>query len=75
VVDLKINLKTRDVVRDQTVAHNEIVTRDVTPDLDVANLVDEAKTKAAPIANRKVGTITADLPAAGGPRVSPGWAM
>jgi 5'-nucleotidase len=67
VVDLKINLKTRDVVRDQTVAHNEIVTRDVTPDPDVAKLVDEAKTKAAPIANRKVGTITADLPAAGAP--------
>jgi 5'-nucleotidase len=65
VVDLKINLKTRDVVRSATVAHNDIVTRDVTPDPDVLKLVDEAKVKAAPIANRKVGTITADLPAAG----------
>jgi 5'-nucleotidase len=67
VVDLKINLKTRDVVRDQTLAHNEIVTRDVPPDPGVAKLVDQAKTKSAPIANRKIGTIAADLPAAGGP--------
>ena len=52
-------------MRSATVAHNDIVTRDVTPDPDVLKLVDEAKVKAAPIANRKVGTITADLPAAG----------
>ncbi|HEY3465032.1 MAG TPA: bifunctional metallophosphatase/5'-nucleotidase [Amycolatopsis sp.] len=65
VVDLKIDLKTRDVVRAQTKAHNEIVTRTVTPDPAVAALVAEAKTKAAPIANKQVGTITADLPAAG----------
>jgi 5'-nucleotidase len=65
VVDLKINLKTRDVVRSATQAHNEIVTRTVTPDPAVAALVADAKTKSAPIANRQVGTITADLPAAG----------
>jgi 5'-nucleotidase len=67
VVDLKINLKTRDVVRSATQAHNEIVTRTVTPDPAVAALVADAKTKSAPIANRQVGTITADLPAAGNP--------
>lgn len=67
VVDLKIDRRTRDVIRSQTKAHNEIVTRDVTPDPAVTKLVDEAKTKAAPIANKQVGTITADLPAAGGP--------
>ncbi|WP_116199427.1 bifunctional metallophosphatase/5'-nucleotidase [Amycolatopsis circi] len=67
VVDLKIDRRTRDVVRSQTKAHNEIVTRDVTPDPAVTKLVDEARTKAAPIANKQVGTITADLPAAGGP--------
>ncbi|MEC3975589.1 bifunctional metallophosphatase/5'-nucleotidase [Amycolatopsis sp. H20-H5] len=65
VVDLKIDRKTRDVVRSATVAHNEIVTRDVTPDPAAQKLVDEAKTKAGPIANKKVGTITADLNAAG----------
>jgi 5'-nucleotidase len=65
VVDLKINLKTRDVVRSATQAHNEIVTRTVTPDPAVSALVADAKTKSAPIANKQVGTITADLPAAG----------
>jgi 5'-nucleotidase len=65
VLDLKIDLRTRDVVRSQSKAHNEIVTRDVTPDPAAAKLVDEAKTKSAPIANKQVGTITADLKAAG----------
>ncbi|WP_326567226.1 bifunctional UDP-sugar hydrolase/5'-nucleotidase [Amycolatopsis rhabdoformis] len=67
VVDLKIDKRTRDVVRSQTKAHNEIVTRDVTPDPAVAKLVDEAKTKSGPIANKQVGTITGDLTAAGAP--------
>ncbi|QWF80657.1 bifunctional metallophosphatase/5'-nucleotidase [Amycolatopsis sp. CA-230715] len=61
VLDLKIDLRTRDVVRAQSKAHNEIVTRDVTPDPAVRKLIDEAKAKAAPIANKQVGTITADL--------------
>ncbi|MET7990276.1 bifunctional metallophosphatase/5'-nucleotidase [Amycolatopsis sp. NPDC005232] len=67
VVDLKIDLRTRDVIRSQTKAHNEIVTRDVTPDPAVTKLVDEAKTKSGPIANKQVGTITAELTAAGAP--------
>jgi 5'-nucleotidase len=66
VVDLKISAKTRDVVRSATVAHNEIVTRDVTPDPEALALVNEAKSKSAPIANRQIGTITGDLLAAGG---------
>lgn len=61
VVDLTIDRKTRDVVRSATVAHNEIVTRTVTPDPAVQAIVDSAVTKSAPIANRPVGTITADL--------------
>ncbi len=61
VVDLKIDKRARDVVRDQTTAHNEIVTRTVTPDPDAQALVDEATTKSAPIANAPVGTITTDL--------------
>jgi 5'-nucleotidase len=67
VVDLKINLKTRDVVRSATSAHNEVVTRDVTPDPAVTKLVDKAKSESGPIANEQVGTITADLTAAGAP--------
>jgi len=65
VVDLKIDLRTRDVVRSESKAHNEIVTRDVTPDPAVVKIVDKAKTESAPIANKQVGTITADLKAAG----------
>jgi 5'-nucleotidase len=61
VIDLKIDKRTRDVVRSETKAHNEIVTRTVTPDPTVAALVKDATTKSGPIANRKVGSITADL--------------
>lgn len=61
VVDLKIDKRTRDVVRSATKAHNEIVTRDVTPDPAVQALVNDAVTKSAPIANKQVGSITADL--------------
>ncbi|GAB2979018.1 bifunctional metallophosphatase/5'-nucleotidase [Amycolatopsis acidiphila] len=67
VVDLKIDTRTRDVVRSATTAHNEIVTRDVTPDPAVQKLVDKATTESAPTANKQVGTITADLRAAGAP--------
>ena len=65
VVDLKIDKRTRDVVRGATVSQNEVVTRDVTADPAVAKLVDEAVTKAAPIAGERIGAITADLRAAG----------
>lgn len=61
VADLKIDRRTRDVVRTESKAHNEIVTRTITPDPAVAALVNEAKTKSAPIANRAVGSVTADI--------------
>ena len=67
VVDLTIDLRTRDVVRSATVARNEIVTRTVTPDPTVQAIVDSAVAKSAPIANRPVGTITADITRAAGP--------
>ncbi len=67
VVDLKIDRKTRDVIRSATVANNVIVTRTVTPDPTVAALVDLAVSKSAPIANRPVGTITADITTAAPP--------
>ena len=67
VVDLKIDRNTKDVVRSATVAHNEIVTRSVTTDPVVQAIVDEAVTKSAPIGNRPVGSITADIVRAAGP--------
>jgi 5'-nucleotidase len=61
VLDLKVNRATGDVLRYASTARNEIVTRTVTPDPAVQAIVDEAVTKSAPIANRQVGTITADI--------------
>ena len=61
MVDLQIDPRTRDVIRKNTAAHNEIVTRTVTPDPAVQAIIDDAKTKSAPLANRVIGTITADL--------------
>lgn len=67
VVDLQIDPRSRDVIRSKTVAHNEIVTRDVTPDPTVQAIIDKAVTKSAPLANRQIGTITGDLVRAAGP--------
>jgi 5'-nucleotidase len=67
VVDFKIDRRTRDVIRSATTARNEIVTRDVTPDPTVQAIVTKAVTEAAPIGNRPVGSITADLVAAAAP--------
>jgi 5'-nucleotidase len=64
VVDLTI--ENGDVVRDRTTARNEIVTRDVAPDPATAALVSEAVGKAAPVAGRRIGSITRDLVRAGG---------
>jgi 5'-nucleotidase len=61
MVDLKIDTKTRDVVRSATVATNKIVTRTVALDPGAQAIVDDAVTKSAPVANRPVGTITSDV--------------
>jgi len=61
VIDVKIDRKTRDVIRSSTVAQNVIVTRDVTPDPVVQKVVDDAVALSAPVGNRPVGSITADI--------------
>ena len=61
MVDLKIDTKTRDVVRSATVATNKIVTRTVALDPGAQAIVTDAVTKSAPVANRPVGTITSDV--------------
>lgn len=61
VVDLQVDRRTRDVIRSKTVAQNEIVTRTVTPDRKVQAIIDLAKEKSAPLANRAIGQITADV--------------
>ena len=67
VVDLKIDRRTRDVVRSETKAENKIVTQDVTPDPAVQAVIDKAKTKSGPIANKQIGTISADISRAQAP--------
>jgi 5'-nucleotidase len=61
VADLKIDRRTLDVIRTESKAHNEIVTRTITPDPTVAELVDKAKADSADIANRPVGSVTAPI--------------
>jgi 5'-nucleotidase len=61
VVDLKIDRKTRDVVRSATKAENKIVTRTVVADAGVQAIIDKAKTKSGPIANKTVGTISQNI--------------
>ncbi|GAA3995719.1 bifunctional metallophosphatase/5'-nucleotidase [Allokutzneria multivorans] len=61
VVDAKIDWWTRDIIRSTVKPFNQVVTRDVPEDKATKALVEEAKTKAAPIAGRAVGTISADV--------------
>ncbi|MGG7100955.1 bifunctional metallophosphatase/5'-nucleotidase [Rhodococcus sp. 24CO] len=61
VADVVIDRTTRDVLRDQTSSFNQIVTHDISPDPDTAALADQAWNAAAEVAQRPVGTITADL--------------
>jgi 5'-nucleotidase len=58
-IDLTIDKKAHVVLAKE--AKNVAVTRDVTPDPDVAGLVAEYETKSAPLANRVVGHIRADI--------------
>ncbi len=61
VVDLKVDRRTKDVVRSQTRANNHIVTKDVAIDPEVEALVAEARTKSAPIANQPIGAVTSNI--------------
>ncbi|MEV0597038.1 bifunctional metallophosphatase/5'-nucleotidase [Nonomuraea cavernae] len=60
-VDLQVNVKTRDVDRSSVVADNHVVTRTVTPDPEISAFVQTWKDRVAPVANKPVGTISADL--------------
>lgn len=60
-IDLTISRATKDVITSETRVDNVIVTRTVTPAPDLVALVEEYTALAAPLANRVVGTATADL--------------
>ncbi|MFD1544691.1 bifunctional metallophosphatase/5'-nucleotidase [Nonomuraea guangzhouensis] len=61
-VDLNVNVRTRDIDRASVVADNHIVTRTVTPDPEISAFVKTWKDRVAPVANKAVGRITADIP-------------
>ncbi|MEV0386176.1 bifunctional metallophosphatase/5'-nucleotidase [Nonomuraea sp. NPDC050643] len=60
-VDFKVNGATRDVDRASVVADNHVVTRTVAADPEISAFVQTWKDRVAPVANRAVGTITADI--------------
>ncbi|MFD1936262.1 bifunctional metallophosphatase/5'-nucleotidase [Nonomuraea mangrovi] len=60
-LNLKIDRRTREVIREATVSTNHPVTRDVTPDPAMAKLVDHWVAAEKLISARQVGTITGDL--------------
>ncbi|GAA3134577.1 bifunctional metallophosphatase/5'-nucleotidase [Streptosporangium carneum] len=60
-VDFQVDVRTRDVVRSSVVADNQVVTRTVTPDPEIATFVQNWKDRVAPVANKPIGRITADI--------------
>ncbi len=58
-IDLQIDGPTRDV--ESIVIDNRIVTRDVPTDPFITTLINESLTQSAPIRNRVIGSITADI--------------
>ncbi|MFE5511792.1 bifunctional metallophosphatase/5'-nucleotidase [Streptomyces sp. NPDC056529] len=58
---LTYDRRTDDIVRTAVASANHVVTRDVKPAEDMTRLIDRWKTLAAPIANRPVGHIAADI--------------
>ncbi|MFI7617369.1 bifunctional metallophosphatase/5'-nucleotidase [Nonomuraea terrae] len=66
-VDLKVNTRSRDIVRSSVVADNHVVTRTVDPDREISTFVQTWKDRVAPVANRAVGTITGDITNTAGP--------
>lgn len=61
VADLVIDRASRDVLRDRTVAFNQVVTHDITPDSGVSEFVDRAVTRSAETAQREVGRVATPL--------------
>ncbi|MEU2112111.1 bifunctional metallophosphatase/5'-nucleotidase [Streptomyces sp. NPDC019507] len=58
---LTYDRRTRDIVRTSVASANHVVTRDVAKAADMTQLIDRWNTLAAPIANKPVGYISADI--------------
>lgn len=69
VADITIDRATRDVVRDRTVAFNQVITHDITPDPHTEKFVAQLSDRSSHTAAQVVGHIAADItriPAASG---------
>lgn len=60
-IDLKLDKRTGTIVRPSSTAANHVVRRDVDKAPDMTTLIDRYRALAAPIANRAVGYISADI--------------
>lgn len=60
-VRLKVDRRTKDVVRSTVTARQQIVSRDVTPNADVLALINRYKDLVKPIASKVLGKITSDV--------------
>ncbi|MEZ0073044.1 bifunctional UDP-sugar hydrolase/5'-nucleotidase [Planotetraspora sp. GP83] len=60
-IDFQVDRRTHDVIRSSVVADNHVVTRTVTPDPETAAFVQTWKDRVATVANKKIGTITANI--------------
>jgi 5'-nucleotidase len=63
--NVKLDTRTRDVVRSSVATVNHAVTRDVTPAADQTATISKWNAMSAPLGNRVVGAITADIPRGG----------
>ncbi|MFM1725129.1 bifunctional UDP-sugar hydrolase/5'-nucleotidase [Rhodococcus sp. PAM 2766] len=67
VVDMMLDRATGEVDRPSIQAFNQIVTHDIPPDPQVSDLVDRAGLQSAEVAQRPVGSVTADITREPGP--------
>ncbi|MFI6502034.1 bifunctional metallophosphatase/5'-nucleotidase [Nonomuraea typhae] len=60
-VDFQVDRVSRDVVRSSVQADNHVVTRTIAADPEISQFVQTWKDRVAPVANKPVGRITADI--------------
>jgi 5'-nucleotidase len=60
-IDFLVDRRTKDVIRSSVVADNHVVTREGKPDEAIEKLVATWAERTAPVANRPVGSITAEM--------------
>jgi 5'-nucleotidase len=66
-IRLSYDRRSRDIVRSSVAARNVVVTRDVARAADLTGLIEDYRARLAPIANRVVGRIAADIKGSGSP--------